>query len=93
MSDIEILGRAVAIEFPSATQAPSGKRAHDKSELSLLEANAVADVPIHALKAAIYDGTLPASRRGRCVVKRVELDGWLRENWQLLNEPSSGVGT
>ncbi len=50
MSDIEILGRAVAIEFPSATQAPSGKRAHDKSELSLLEANAVADVPIHALK-------------------------------------------
>ena len=82
MSDLEIIGRAIAIDFPSASQAPSDVRAGKKAVLTLTEASTVSGVPIHTLKAAIYADALVASRRGRCVVLRVELDVWLRENLQ-----------
>ncbi|MDQ3254668.1 MAG: helix-turn-helix domain-containing protein [Acidobacteriota bacterium] len=83
MSDVEIIGQAVAVETSGAPpRATSHERASTKSELSLLEAATVSGVPVHILKAAIYRGALPATRHGRCVVKRFDLDEWLRENWQ-----------
>ncbi len=53
MSDLEIIGRAIAIDFPSASQASSDGRAYTKAVLTLTEASAVSGVPIHTLKTAI----------------------------------------
>ena len=83
MSDVKILGRAVALESGSAPPATSNERAHDKAQITLSEAAAVSGVRVHQLKAAIYDGALHALRRGRVEVKRADLDKWVRENWQL----------
>ncbi len=48
-----------------------------------LGVNKSADVPnIFILRCV----KLPAMQDGRCVVKRVDLDGWLRENWHI-SEP------
>ncbi|MBA3715300.1 MAG: hypothetical protein H0W76_23045 [Pyrinomonadaceae bacterium] len=75
---------AIAVETscgpPPAT---ANLRAHTKAQLTLTEAAAVSSIPVHMLKAAIYSGALPATRHTRCVVQRVDLDGWLRVNGHL----------
>jgi len=83
MSDVEIIGRATAVTAEGPPPATSNNRAHTKAQLTLSEAAAVSGVRVYMLKAAIYDGALKALRRGRVEVSRVELDEWLRENWQL----------
>ncbi|MDQ3652687.1 MAG: helix-turn-helix domain-containing protein [Acidobacteriota bacterium] len=83
MSDIFIIGRAAPVTHSGPPPAISLHRAREKAQLTLSEAAAVSGVPVHLLKEAIYSGALPASRRGRVAVERVELDEWLREMWQM----------
>lgn len=87
MNDVEIIGRAVAVETPSRPPATDIRRADEQALLTLLEAAAVSGVPVHMLKSAIYSGVLPAARCGRCLIMRVDLDKWVRENWQLRETP------
>ncbi len=83
MSDLEILGQAIAVTSDGPPPATSNERPRDKAQLTLSEAAVVSGVRVHQLKAAIYDGALHALRRGRVEVKRADLDEWVRENWQL----------
>ena len=83
MNDVQIIGRAAPVTHSGPPPAISLQRAREKARLTLSEAAAVSDVPVHLLKAAIYSGALLATRRGRWSIKRVELDEWLREMWQM----------